>query len=171
MNVIQIPRLSEACKLYLFIHPNTILIMIAEIQTLMLAATAIVFALISFGVMESNRPPHVVDKKEKKQGPGSAYITPASHGHHPFNQLYAGEQTPLDDMDKKRPHSPIPDPDAVDKVLDLVGPHYTPPKEDVDALINAYVQKHGDDTDVNNIRKAAETYLKKKYFGLSASSS
>lgn len=153
---------------HLFIHQNTILIMIAEIQILMLAATAIVFALISFGVMESNKP-HVEDKKVKKQG--DTYVTPTSHGHHLFNQLYADEQTPLDDIDKKRPHNPIPDPDAVDKVLDLVGPHYTPPKEDVDALINAYVQKHGDDTDVNNIRKAAETYLKKKYFGLSASSS
>ncbi|MEA2003456.1 MAG: hypothetical protein U9O53_00670 [archaeon] len=153
--------------------------MITEIQILMLAATAIVFALISLGVMESNRPPHVEDKKEKKQGsgnaPGSAYVTPATtpatHGHHPFNQLYANKQTSQDDIDKKRPHNPIPDPHAVDKVMDIMGSHYTPKKEDVDALVEAYTKKHGDDNGVSNIRTAAETYLKKKHFGLSASSS
>ncbi|NOQ38001.1 hypothetical protein GQ472_03855 [archaeon] len=99
-------------------------------------------------------------------------VTPTSHGLHHYNNIshqnHEAESPPLGDIEK--------DPDAAKIVHDLVKSHhtspkedYTPPKEEVDALVKAYAEKHGD-ADVGSIRKAVEKYLIKDHYKLHDSS-
>lgn len=124
--------------------------MIAETQVLILAATGLVFAIVSMGILGRTHD----DKKEA--------VTPGSHGHFGFNQH------PHDDKSSYEPPSKEEIPThAADKVIDAIGHHYEPPKEQVDALVDAYVETHNDEPiDIPKIREATTKYLIKEYYRL-----
>jgi len=125
--------------------------MIAETQVLILAATGLVFAVVSMGILGRTQ-----ENKEP--------ITPTTHGLHHYNNIPHQN----DEAESPPPGYDEKDPDAAKIVHDLVKSHhtpqkedYTPPKEQVDALVKAYVEKHGD-ADAGSIRKAVVNYLIKE---------
>ncbi|MCK5452300.1 MAG: hypothetical protein KAI51_02590, partial [Candidatus Aenigmarchaeota archaeon] len=99
------------------------------------AATGLVFAVVSMGILGRTQ-----ENKEP--------ITPASHNHNNMPPLNPETESP-----------PLSD---VKIVPSLAKSHHTPSKEEVDALVKAYVEKHGDNTDIDSIRKAVVNYLIKK---------
>jgi len=128
--------------------------MIAETQVLMLATTGLVFAVVSIGILGRTQ--------EHKREP----VTPASHGHFDFNQYPPDGKSTYEPPSKEE----IPR-HAADKVADAIGHHYTPSKEEVDALVEAYVNKHKDaPVDSSDIRKAVTNYLIKEHYKLHDSS-
>lgn len=129
--------------------------MIAETQVLILAATGLVFAVVSMGVLNSHK-----DGKDK-------HVTPASHGHFAFNNYSSGDNAGYESPSEKEE---IPR-HAADIVVDAIGHHYTPPEKQVDALVNAYVETHKDEPiDIPKIREATKKYLIKEYYKLHDSS-
>ena len=123
--------------------------MIAETQVLILAATGLVFAIVSMGVLNSHK-----DGKGKDN-----HVTPGSHGHFDFNQYHPDDKLSYEHPSKEE----VPE-DAADIVVDAIGHHYTPSKEEVDALMLGYEKKHGSepDYDPKEVRKAVEALLIKK---------
>ncbi|MCK5042887.1 MAG: hypothetical protein KAR51_02580 [Candidatus Aenigmarchaeota archaeon] len=130
--------------------------MIAETQVLILAATGLVFAVVSMGVLNSHK-----DGKDK-------HITPASHGHFAFNNYGSGDNPGYEPQSKEK----VPR-HAANKVVDIIRHHYTPPKGEVDAFMLEYEKKHGSepDYDPNKVRTAIETILIKKEYKLHSDSS
>ncbi|MCK5373253.1 MAG: hypothetical protein KAJ20_02865 [Candidatus Aenigmarchaeota archaeon] len=136
--------------------------MIAETQVLILAATGLVFAVVSMGIL---------GRKETHKGD----VTPGSHGHFAFNNYGSGDNAGYESPSEKEiPTSEKKVPrHAADKVVDIIRHHYTPPKGEVDAFMLEYEKKHGSepDYDPEKVRTAIETILIKKEYTLHSDSS